>query len=344
MRKALFMRLKVLLGILLLLSITAILVFFLEQKSDSKEPNIVTSSKNAITPLALPNAYGDTQATHPKVIAFETPWNGYTFWMSFTPYCNGRDDTENPHILASNNLSLWEEPIGYSNPLEPTPDNYCAYVCYNSDSHLLYNDELKQLECWWRYVDGASDQVIIYRKKTTDGVHWSEKEILMESKWSEDDYLSLSVIYENGIYKIWTIGHGDNFRYWESIDGNNWQHIWEHPIQYSNKNLRSWHIDVIHTEKGGYESVIVAYDSTITRDSHLEMSLYYTQSDDNYNYSQAELLLNPTIGSKRWDNRGLYRSSLLYNNGIYYLFYSGIQLSSERHIGMIQGPDIFNMQ
>ena len=339
------MRLKVLIVILLLLVTVATITVVHEHKSKSnREPTIVTSSKNAKTPLSLNNAYGDTQATHPKVVAFDAPWNGYRYWISFTPYCNGKDATENPHILASNDLTLWEEPNGYSNPLEPVPERYKNLICYNSDSHLVFNEDLNQLECWWRYVDDSTDEVIIFRKHTTDGSHWSEKEILMKNRWSEDDYLSLSVIHEDGIYKIWTIGHEYKFRYWQSTDGTDWQHQWEQPILYENDNLRSWHIDVIHTERGGYEVVVVAFDSTIKSGSHLEMSLYYLKSDNNYNYSKAELLLNPTTGSDRWDNRGIYRSSLLFSDGTYYLFYSGIQLSSERHVGLISGPDVFSMK
>lgn len=30
-------------------------------------------------PLKLASAYGDTQATHPSVLHFDEPWNGYTF-------------------------------------------------------------------------------------------------------------------------------------------------------------------------------------------------------------------------------------------------------------------------
>ena len=337
------MRKRILFFLLCVTLITAVIVVIHEHK-EAAEPEITTSSKNTKTHLSLPNSYGNDQATHPKAVAFDKPWNGYRYWIAFTPYCFGNDETENPNILASNDLTNWEEPTGYKNPLEPKPDQYEKFVCYNSDTHLVYNDALNQLECWWRYVDDANDLVIIYRKSSSDGVHWSDKEILQKSTRSIDDYLSPSVIFEDGIYKIWTIGHGYKFRYWESPDGTDWQQQWEQPIRYSDSNLKSWHIDVIHTVQSGYEAVVVAFDSSIKSGSHQVMSLYYLNSKDNQEYSSAALLLNPTTGTTRWDNRGIYRSSLMFSDGKYYLFYSGIKTSEERYVGLISGDTIFNLR
>ena len=300
--------------------------------------------RNAKYPLALKNAYGDTQATHPKAIVFGEPWNGYKYWITFTPYCYADDRTENPHILASNDLVNWEEPTGFTNPLEPEPEQYKYQVCYNSDSHLVYNGDLDRLECWWRYVNDDEDLVQIIRKWTVDGVNWSAEEILQEHQRSVDDYLSPAVIYEDGIYKIWTIGHGYKFRYWESVDGTNWQHQWEQPIRYEDSNLRSWHIDVIHTDEGGYETVVVAFDTTIKNNSHQKMWLYYLHSDNNYDYSDAEVLLKPSTDTTNWDNWGIYRSALAFDQGTYYLFYSAIKTTEDRNVGLISGPTVFKMR
>ena len=87
-------------------------------------------------PLKLASAYGDTQATHPSVLHFDEPWNGYTFWIAYSPYPEADDSKENPHILASNDGVNWVLPSGFSNPLDDTPENYKFHVCYNSC--LLY--------------------------------------------------------------------------------------------------------------------------------------------------------------------------------------------------------------
>lgn len=331
--------LRILLPIIL---IVVILSFLASAKSFNVSNDDESQCRNAKEPLALINAYGDTQATHPKAVAFNEKWNGYKYWITFTPYCNGDDRTENPHILASNDLINWEEPTGYTNPLDPEPEDYKARICYNSDSHLVYNNELDRLECWWRYVNDDKDQVIIFRKWTTDGVNWSEKEMIQENHRSVDDYVSPAVIFEDGIYKIWTIGNGYKLRYWESLDGKDWQLRWEQAVSYADSNLRSWHVDVIHTDNG-YEAVIVAFDKTIKQNSHQKMSLYYLKSDNNYDYTEAEVLLRPTNGTDQWDNWGIYRSALMYSEGTYYLFYSGIKTTENRQVGLIRGQDVFEM-
>lgn len=68
-------------------------------------------------PLKLASAYGDTQATHPSVLHFDEPWNGYTFWIAYSPYPEADDSKENPHILASNDGVNWVLPSGFTNPL-----------------------------------------------------------------------------------------------------------------------------------------------------------------------------------------------------------------------------------
>ena len=122
-------------------------------------------------PLKLTSAYGDTQATHPSVLHFDEPWNGYTFWIAYSPYPEADDSKENPHILASNDGVNWVLPSGFSNPLDDTPKGYKSGVVYNSDPELVYNSDTNELEFWWRYVDDSQDQMILYRCRTSDGVH-----------------------------------------------------------------------------------------------------------------------------------------------------------------------------
>lgn len=293
---------------------------------------------NAEKPIELCNCFGNIQATHPKMLGFSKPWNEFKYWIAWTPYCDGDDKTEIPHIAASNDLVHWKEPSGFENPLEPLPDEYEHDSCYLSDPHLVYNQARDRLECWWRYINIQRDQVIIYRKYTYDGTVWSEKEILQKALKSEDDYISPAVIFDEEKYKIWTVGNGYKLRYWESIDGKNWVNYWEKIINYGDENIKTWHIDIIKTTKG-YEGVVVAFDERKER-PRLTMSLYYIFSEDNYHYIEAKLLLSPSTGTVRWDNRGIYRSSLFFLDGKYYLCYSGISDSNQRKVGLLLGDDI----
>mgnify|MGYP003252864052 CR=1 FL=1 len=96
---------------------------------------------NAIAPQAIPTYDGANQPTHPSVVKFEQPWNGYLYWMAMTPYPFNDGSYENPSIVASNDGENWIVPEGVSNPLAGTPS-----PGHNCDVDLVYvpaSDELR---------------------------------------------------------------------------------------------------------------------------------------------------------------------------------------------------------
>ena len=247
----------------------------------------------------------DNQAYHPKVISFDTPWNGYKYWAAFTPYKNANEEMENPCINASNDLINWENPNGVKNPIDKPKNADVNH--YNSDTHILYNPATDKLELFWRYVDDIQNTVTIYKSTSSNGADWSEKEIfLYSSARSEQDYVSPAIILEDNVYRIWYV----NNKQVEYIEKSNDQIINKKvlKINYSEK-LYTWHIDVI---KNGntYEMVMVAYQNVNNRRT---MKLYYTASPDNENFSTAIKIMDPSNKDDSWDNEGLYRSSILYS-------------------------------
>lgn len=84
-------KLKFIIISIILIPLALYLLTSLDNKSTRYRLNIISS-------------YGDKEAYHPKVIAFKEKWNGYKYWMSFTPYPKGKSAKENPHIVASNDL------------------------------------------------------------------------------------------------------------------------------------------------------------------------------------------------------------------------------------------------
>lgn len=293
---------------------------------------------NASKPLLIDTGEPEYQAYHPKVLNFKEAWNGYKYWMSFSPYPFGNDKYENPYILASNDMVNWVLPEGASNPVEPTPENYEPKKVYNSDPHIVYNDDKKILELYWRYVDDNNNKVIIYRKTSNDGVKWSNKEEILNKDRTKKDFLSPAIIYENNTYKMWYVDRDRTVRYMESEDGKNYKNERVLNLKYPLKNLSSWHLDVIHTKKG-YEMIVVAFVDWNDRNS---MNLYYFNSKDNMKWNDGITILRPSV--KSWDNRGIYRSSFIYENDTYYLFYSGISTNFERGIGLTSGNDISNLK
>lgn len=299
---------------------------------------IPPKANNSKYKLEIKSSYGDTQAFHPKVLNFENKWNGYKYWMSYTPYPKGDDSKENPHIAVSNDLINWTTPQGLTNPLDERVNDGIKEQ-YNSDSHLVYNSDKEELECYWRYVDDLNKNLIIYRRTTKDGIHWTEKEITAHyTDRNVKDYISPAIIYENHIYKMWYVNQDRVVNYAISNDGINWNDIQKIQIKYD-KKLSTWHLDVIKTEKG-YEMIIVAYDKWENRN---DMNLYYTKSKDGLNWEPAKTIIQPTKTTSNWDNKGIYRSSFIYENGKYFVYYSGTKKNYEHGIGFVYGKDIFNL-
>lgn len=286
--------------------------------------------------LDLRSAYGDDEAYHPKVIAFKKPWNGYYYWIAFTPYPKANQGKENPHILASNDMISWEEPPNFDNPLEPQPEGSPKYF-YNSDTHLLYNEKENRLECFWRYVDDVNKLVIIYRSYTYDGTTWREKEVFLENNRRKVDYLSPVILMEEDKYMVWYVDRDFSLKYIERNIDEDWSTPRKINIVYENKDLENWHLDLIKTKKG-YEVLISAFERGHSRN---RMNLYYTKSVDNIYYDTPKVLLKPIKYS--WNNRGLYRSSILYYEDQYFVFYSGIGFDDSRGIGVTFGNSIDNL-
>lgn len=300
---------------------------------------IPPKSNNAKNKLNIVSSYGDNEAYHPKVLVFEKGWNGYKYWMSYTPYPQGDDSKENPHIAVSNNLIDWKTMAIKNGGLDDISNDGIKEQ-YNSDSHIVYNSDTNELECYWRFVDDINNKAIIYRRKTSDGVNWTPKEVTAYSNNRKNkDYVSPAIIYENKLYKMWYVDQKNTVKYALSTDGVNWQDKQTVKIDYD-ENLKTWHLDVIHT-KNGYEMITVAFDKWA---NHNKMNLYYTSSIDGINWVKAKTVIEPASKTNNWDNLGIYRSSFIYENNNYYVFYSGTDKEYHHGIGLVYGNNIYNLK
>ena len=294
--------------------------------------------------LKLITPDGDDQAYHPSVVSFAGGWNGYKYWIAFTPYPNADATKENPTINASNDLVNWSVPTGLKNPIDKPEVSDSKH--YNSDTHLIYNPQENRLELFWRYVadapDGSCGPVTIYRSESYDGVTWSPKSVFLYSDARDKrDYISPSIMLKNGGYRIWYVDCDRKVYYAEVTDG-----VMSEPtlcpVSYE-KEYQSWHIDVTYNvEKAVFEMVVCAFRNWSERQI---MSLYYSQSADGINWSVAKEILKPSTVKNTWDSQGLYRACLLYENGNYILFYSAHGPSkADVGVGMLKGQDIYNLK
>lgn len=289
----------------------------------------------------------DYQAYHPKVVAFDEPWNGYKYWMAYTPYPNANSDYEDPCIAASNDLVNWTIPEGLTNPLHDTHLDGAKSI-HNSDTHMLYNPDTGRMEVFWRLVEGSKTR--IYMAVSYDGIHWTDRngeedkeEIIFMPDVNVRDCISPVFIYEDGIYRVWYVGSqtGDIY-YRETADFDNWTDEIRLNIPYEYTGMKTWHFDIEKTDKG-YEAVLAAFDQW---DNRNRMDLWYSSSDNGLTgWSNAEVILRPTTGSANWDNTGIYRCCLLKIRDTYLVYYGGTFSSKLKHgIGVVYGTDIRNLQ
>lgn len=292
--------------------------------------------------IKLINYFGNDQNIHPKVIYFNTPWNGYRYWMAYTPFFNApgitEEDSENPCIAATNDITKWVTPTGMVNPLAEPPRTEDNPSGYNSDTHLVYREDLDHLECWWREFNPDSRQDSIVRRITTNGIDWSEKEVI--TAYSDFNGLSPAVVYEDGVYKMWFVYSGRVY-YTESPTAQ--QGTWTTPtvLDILLNGVTLWHLDVEKTEHGR-EFLIQAYregNGSTTSD------LYHCVTTDDVTFTPLKAIIYRGDDIKDPDYRGIYRSCMIYVNEIYYVFYSAFSDNPEsRKTFLTKGRDIYNLR
>lgn len=300
------------------------------------------AQRNAKDVLKLPvvyKSYNSNQGTHPSVVSFEKKWNGYKYWMAFTPYKQGNSYYENPHIVASNNMINWIKPKGLKNPLDAIYDK--SGKNYNSDTHLVYNQKTKKMEIIWRSV--FDKKVVFYYKNSSDGVKWSKKKQIMSFTRSKTDLYSPALIFEDGKYRLWSISTKYKVEYRESTNLTNWSSPRILNINFP-KNIKPWHIDAQKID-GKYHLLINAFPSKGAVKSihrYTNSALYIMTSKNNINYTKPKKIMGPSKKFK-YDNRGLYRSSIQKINGVYAIIYSSVGKNKSWNISLSIGEDLNNL-
>lgn len=194
---------------------------------------------NADIPIVIPTYDGNNQTTHPKVLYFETPWNGYKYWMAHTPYANSNDRLENPSISVSNDGINWFDPTGITNPIDQPEDTSVSHM---SDTDLLMRGNT--MEIWYRETVRGGGGDTIYRQTSTDGVNWTGKEIVYQTG-AGGQLLSPSTLYENGKYKMWYVSKAKMY-YMDSVNATEWSVPVEVDLKIDapHSSYVPWHLEV----------------------------------------------------------------------------------------------------
>lgn len=274
---------------------------------------------NAYMPLNLKNYIGNTENVHPKVLYFADGFGGHKFWMAYTPYPESNDDYENPCIAYSDDGYNWNDYT--NNPLDD-PNG----VGYNSDTHLVYRDDISVLECWYRYVSNDNNHEIIYRQTTADGVTWSAKEVITDHEGTVTRYLSPAIIWDSidHKYHIWAVhgsayGGGTGITYFTANESSvsTWVEQREFNLTFNDDGMavNPWHLDVIKDGSNYIMLVMCRNGQSITNN---RCSLFISTSSDNINYSTPVKVVG---GADNWD-KFMYRSTIVKVDGNYRIYYS----------------------
>lgn len=269
---------------------------------------------------------GGNQPYHPSVVAFDSAWNGYKYWMAYTPLPFGNEDEENPCVACSNDLIKWVTPKGLINPLDDISDGSQTYW---SDTELFYNSDTQKLECWYR---GYKNNVVtIARKTSSNGVTWSAREIIQTFNGTSG-YVCPTVIYENSKYHIWLLSP---YYYYETSDPTNWGSA----TTYTMDGVSNyWHGQVKKTSKG-YEYVVMK-----TWGNHYTID--YLVSDDGISFKLVGTIVKSHKEQKipyGIDSQGLYRPCFIVVNGWYYMFYSTISENNRKGITLSVGKSLSDL-
>ena len=293
-------------------------------------------SSNSECPLQIKNYLGNTQNIHPKVLYFQNGWQGYRFWMAYTPYPNGKTSAENPCIAVSDDGLRWSVPHGLTNPLAKA-----RREGYNSDTHLVYDESADRLECWWREYDIKNNRDQICRRTSYDGVKWSPREVMLPYNNTYKGRLSPAVWIESEYYKM-VYSSGSRLMLIQAPYGEeelHWSSPVEIPIDW--KGLSAWHHDLIVGSDGIWELVVCAF---MPGGNNNTADLYYVELSPDFSYvSEPELILGRGVGPNDFDSRSIYRSSIVRVDDEVYLYYSSIDEKWNRFMSLLRGPSVFEL-
>lgn len=328
------MNIKRILSCCVLLLLSAILIFSMISCEKVENLSVGKVRLNIETYAA-----GEDQPTHPAIISFDKEWNGYKYWMVYTPYPEASGEEENPSIAVSNDLYKWETPYGMTNPIADNEETGCAEL---KDAHILYRDDLGRIEVWYlgrvsKNLGGDGEALTLFRKYSYDGILWSSYEIM-----DTVEYLSPTIRWNGSKYQMWSIGFdtyntSGTFVYQESGDGENWISPVECSIEGENQELKLWHGAVSYDEIAG--KYIFVYIQSGSDSQTIEAC----ESDDGIHFSKKQSVVE---NDKRTLWNRFYRPCLLIETGEtkYHLFYGVITEDNKWYISYSKGNSLLELK
>lgn len=332
----------------------------IEQDVDKVE-NDINTRNYSVRPLSITTPDGYNQPYHPSVVYIPEGFNGYKFWMVETPFPIGstlyRDRYECPCIHASNNGVDWVKPQGLINPIDDLTAQEIKNEDFFSDCHLIYRADLKRLECWYR-ISRRNDTTYspisiptwLLRKTSTDGITWSEREIMNNFNDVASPLYpmvrSQALVWSGTKYMMWFVD-GEvaglpvvekDIKYSESIDGKTWSskekcNLWTG----ANPKVVPWHIDVQHAD-GEYKLLVYQ----LGRDNKGIDNLTLFASIDGKNFSFVKEIIKGS-GNNVSYYQGLYRSCAVKVGTLWHVYITA-ENGNRAFLGLLKGSKLSALQ
>jgi len=145
---------------------------------------------------------------HPGVWVFDEPWNGWKYWMIYTPYPDALSGYENPSIEVSNDGVNWQVPAGLTNPISPKPPTDAGF---NSDPEIFFDDLTQTLRVIFRTSgESAESDRDIFEQYTSDGINWSVKTSILHTVSSTENFVSPTTVWDGSNWQVWTADFADS--------------------------------------------------------------------------------------------------------------------------------------
>ncbi len=271
---------------------------------------------------------------HPSVVYVSEGWNGHRFWMAQTPYppfhvAPYKDRWELPCIHYSDDGMHWNTID--ANPIDDLTDEQMANHSYHSDPHLVMKDGV--LYCYYRLMENNDAKTTILRKKSVDGIHWSDREMItFDNGKSTLDNCKLEIISPAVVWtgEKWRMYYVDDtftnlqrgIQLAESEDGILFEvvgSVWKQ------QEVKPWHIDVQLID-GIYYLLIHDVDNN---------SLWLYTSQDGIQFGEGKEVLRVSGRLTDFWSHKLYRACLVCVDGKIHIYFSAND-GMASYLGQIQ--------
>jgi PKD repeat protein len=257
-------------------------------------------ASNARTPLVIPEPSGRDEALHPSVVFVPDGWNGYRYWMLYTPYDFTLASNENPHVDVSNDGQTWIQAPGVSNPIEPWPG-----TGYNSDTDLVLGPT-NTMYAFWRAAVGIMET--IYYRTSADGTNWINKTLALQASAYDRHLLSPAVIFDGTTWWMWTVNSDPQPAVVEMWTASSPSGPWTGPVQTdltAQSGSQPWHTEVRRVGDKFVQLVLVT-----DLGSNANGVLYLSSSTNGVNWTPLGAPVLSGTYSNTWDYT-LYRSTFV---------------------------------